>query len=552
MRGPAVLLLPLLLISAGCQAPRGNPFLTGYAAGQANSPYFQQRTSRPSTQAATLDIVADRWSGNTTSTSTASISETSISGTSMSGTSMSGTSMSQTSRPSPMGGVTDDQRVVRAQSPSGSLIDRYAPGSDEYSRYPMAASGIADPQVRPVQYQTPGGFAPPPAPVPSGGAGIVPVPGLPPLDQTLFPEANPPQVGIPVPWDVYVTEARTGQFILGVGINSDAGVTGQIILDERNFDIARWPTSWDDIANGTALRGAGQGFRVEAIPGRQVERYTINFVEPYLTSQISLSVSGFLFGRRYFDWDEERLGGRVALGYRLSPDLSLSAALRMEEVKVFNPRVLGVPELDAALGDSALFSPRFTLTHDTRDIPFAPTEGHYIELSYEQVFGDFDYPRGEFDFRKYFLIRERPDGSGRHTLAYNFRLGISGSETPIFENYFAGGYSTLRGFDYRGASPKVGSVTVGGEFRFLGSVEYFFPITADDMIKGVVFCDFGTVEESIAIHADDYRVAPGFGLRISVPALGPAPIAVDLAVPVAREDTDDIQNFSFFFGFGRG
>jgi outer membrane protein insertion porin family len=47
-------------------------------------------------------------------------------------------------------------------------------------------------------------------------------------------------------------------------------------------------------------------------------------------------------------------------------------------------------------------------------------------------------------------------------------------------------------------------------------------------------------------------VAPGFGLRISVPALGPAPIAVDLAVPVAREDTDDIQNFSFFFGFGRG
>jgi outer membrane protein insertion porin family len=72
------------------------------------------------------------------------------------------------------------------------------------------------------------------------------------------------------------------------------------------------------------------------------------------------------------------------------------------------------------------------------------------------------------------------------------------------------------------------------------------------MIKGVVFCDFGTVEEKVAIHADDYRVAPGFGLRISIPALGPAPLAIDFAVPVARERTDDIQNVSFFFGLGRG
>jgi outer membrane protein insertion porin family len=33
--------------------------------------------------------------------------------------------------------------------------------------------------------------------------------------------------------------------------------------------------------------------------------------------------------------------------------------------------------------------------------------------------------------------------------------------------------------------------------------------------------------------------------------MGPAPIALDFAVPVAREDTDRIQNFSFFVGFGR-
>ena len=152
-----------------------------------------------------------------------------------------------------------------------------------------------------------------------------------------------------------------------------------------------------------------------------------------------LSLSGFYFDRRYFDWDERRLGGRVSLGTRVTHDLSLTTSLRMESVNVHDPRVVGlVPELDAALGDNSLFSGRVTITHDTRDTPFLATEGHLIELSYEQVFGSYDYPRGDLDYRRYFLVRERPDGSGRHTLSYSFRLGVTGSQTPILENYFAG------------------------------------------------------------------------------------------------------------------
>jgi outer membrane protein insertion porin family len=448
--------------------------------------------------------------------------------------------------------ASTSRATVRGQTPRSAPFDPYAGGSNEYARRPMPGSGNSDPNVQPAQYQ-PGSTAPP-------GPGFDPPPGFlsspeePPVDleSAVGPDFGDPLPGTPVPIDVEVQEARTGQFTIGVGVNSDAGVTGQVILDERNFDATRLPTSWNDFANGTAFRGAGQGFRVEAIPGNQVQRYLVSFTEPYLfDTQVSLNLSGFFYDRRFFDWDEQRLGGRVGLGYRITPDLSFSTALRMENVNIHDPRVLGIPELDDVIGDNSLFSPRFTLTHDTRDIPFAPTEGHYIELAYEQVFGSFDYPRGELDFRKYFLVTERPDGSGRHTLAYSFGLGFSGSQTPIFENFFAGGYSTIRGFDFRGASPVKNTVVVGGQFRMLGSVEYFFPLTADDMLKGVVFCDFGTVEEEIAIHGDDYRVAPGFGLRIQVPALGPAPIALDLAVPVAREDTDNIQNFSFFFGFNR-
>lgn len=350
-----------------------------------------------------------------------------------------------------------------------------------------------------------------------------------------------------------VTETQTGRFSIGVGVNSDAGVTGQLVIDERNFDWQRLPRNFDELIDGRAFRGAGQGFRIEAAPGNQVQRYMVQFTEPYLFgySPVSFQSSAFFYNRRFFDWNEQRMGGRFGLGYRLTSDLSLSGSLRMEEVVISDPRVVGVPELDSAVGDHGLYGAKVTLVHDTRDIPFFPTEGHYIELSYEQVFGTFDYPRGEIDYRKYFLIRERPDGSGRHTLGFSFRVGASGSQTPIFENYFSGGYSTMRGFDFRGASPVNGGVIVGGQFRFLGSVEYYFPITADDMVKGVFFCDYGTTERQVEIIGENFRVAPGFGLRFNIPAMGPAPLAFDFAVPVTHAPTDNIQNFSFFFGISR-
>ena len=128
-------------------------------------------------------------------------------------------------------------------------------------------------------------------------------------------------------------------------------------------------------------------------------------------------------------------------------------------------------------------------------------------------------------------------------------MGIAGSDTPLYDHFFAGGFSTLRGFEFRGASPVVGATTVGGEFLWVNSIEYLIPITADDMLQAVVFCDFGTVEPRVNI--DDFRVAPGVGLRVTVPALGPAPIALDFAFPIALAPFDDERMFSFNIGFLR-
>ena len=47
------------------------------------------------------------------------------------------------------------------------------------------------------------------------------------------------------------------------------------------------------------------------------------------------------------------------------------------------------------------------------------------------------------------------------------------------------------------------------------------------------------------------RSLPGLGLRITVPAMGPAPIALDFAYALNRADFDDREVFSFSLGFSR-
>lgn len=422
-------------------------------------------------------------------------------------TSVSGSAIAQVAHTAP---ATDPNRYAARQYPTGPTVDGYAPGSAVTS----VPGALGDPYGAVDPYNVFQG----------------------PRERT----ADLVLSGYP---------ARTGRIMLGGAVNSDAGVTGQLTIDEKNFDICRWPTSFQDLFSGTAFRGRGQTLRLEAAPGSQFQRYMATFVEPSIFNRpISMSVNGFLYDRRFDDWDEQRLGGRVGLGYRITPDLSVSVSAGGQNVNIRNPSVPTPQQLTDVLGDNALYSGEVSLKHDTRNSPILASRGHFFDFSFEQAFGDFNYANFELGFRQYWTLAERADGSGKQTLSYSTQAGFSGEETPVFENYFAGGYATIRGFEFRGASPVdvPTGVEVGGRFQFLNSVEYMFPITADDAFRGVAFVDFGTVEQNIEINADQFRVAPGLGLRVAIPMLGPAPLAFDFAYPIAKADTDQTRLFSFY------
>jgi len=355
-----------------------------------------------------------------------------------------------------------------------------------------------------------------------------------------------PNTGL-IDLDVNVSEAQTGRLMIGAGINSDSGLVGSIVLDEKNFDLFRPPTSWDDIWNGRAWRGDGQQFRLEAVPGTIVNRYLFNWREPYLFDRdISLGVSGFLYDRIFDSWRESRTGGRVTFGKQYTQEWSGAVAFRLEDVELSDPDFPTPPSLASALGNNFLSTVRASIAHDTRDAAFLPSEGHYVELAYEQGFGDYIYPRVELEGRQYFQVGSRPDGSGRQIISLRGELGWTGEDTPIFEKFYAGGFQSFRGFRFRGVSPREFDVTVGGEFLALGSLEYMHPLMANDSVQAVVFTDFGSVEENVGLS--DFRVTAGAGLRITIPQLGPVPLALDWAIPIMDQPQDDRQLFQFYFG----
>lgn len=350
---------------------------------------------------------------------------------------------------------------------------------------------------------------------------------------------------------VQVQETPTGSLLFGVGVNSDAGLTGSVVLNERNFDILHPPTSFEELLSGRAFRGGGQEFRLEAVPGTTLQRYTISLREPFLfDSLFSLGVSGYYYTRRYNEYDETRLGGRVTLGRKLNQYWSVNGAVRLEDVGVHN--VVDIPgftptDLTSAIGNHFICGLRGGFTRDARDSYLRPTEGSLIDIAYEQVVGDYNFPLLSLEANKYFTIYQRADGSGRHVLAARSQVAWAGSQTPVFERFYAGGFRTLRGFEFRGVGPDVNGFMVGGDFMWLNSLEYQIPILANDQLYAVGFIDSGTVEPNAEIK--NYRVTAGVGLRVVVPMLGPVPIALDFGVPLNKADTDRTQIFSFWVGF---
>jgi outer membrane protein assembly complex protein YaeT len=371
------------------------------------------------------------------------------------------------------------------------------------------------------------------------------------IDTRLFESVEMVPVGqAPKVRDVLVqlAEGRTANFLAGVGVSTDHGLLGNISIVERNFDICNWPTSWSELVSGRAWRGAGQTLRLVAEPGVDIMRFNIEWREPYLFDRpYSLGVQAFLFERGRESYDETRLGAAVSVGHRFKNRWYGEVTIRIENVTVDSLHADAPPAVVADRGDHLLAGLQGALVRDETDSRWLPTTGDRLRFSYEQVVGDDQFGRFNASYSRYWTVHT--DALDRkHVLKARLAGGYICGDAPVFERFYGGGISWVRGFEYRGISPRSPGTSeqIGGAFTAFFGVEYEFPLLAEQ-VRGVAFFDSGTVERKFEITT--YRTAVGVGLRWFIPFMGPVPITLDFAVPVTKDNQDDTRVFSFTIGW---
>ena len=312
---------------------------------------------------------------------------------------------------------------------------------------------------------------------------------------------------------VKVIEKNTGRFGIGVGYNSEEGLMGFTSYEENN------------------LFGGGQKVQAKVELGGRTT-YKLSFLEPWLGgTPTSLGFEAYDTISHKEDkeeevilaeYDEERLGGRLIFGRKISDSVKLGLELKSERVTY--DLISGTLPEDTNEGLTNSLVPTFS--YDTRDNVFEPTSGWYHNFSLEKAGG---FLKGDYDFTKYNLtlrayistkfiedvvdissVKKITDNLSKGVLALRAMGGMADTDLPSFAAYQVGGMNTLRGYDFGEFS---------GDKSLVFNVEYRFPLAEN--FQAVLFADWGQAwDYGESIDFEDLKFGRGVGVRFDTP-LGP-------------------------------
>lgn len=349
---------------------------------------------------------------------------------------------------------------------------------------------------------------------------------------------SPDQVDI----NINVEERSTGSVLLGVGYSDADGILLQGQVTQSN------------------LFGTGRELTLLSDNSSVTERTQLRYLNPYWT--INGISRGFTLFRREIDAEEadtaayvtDTLGGGMDFGFPLSEFTTLNIGGQVERVDL--KATLDTPdEFREIIEDSPqndIFKITGNFTHDSRDSRLFPSEGGVQRLSWEVSTPPSD--------REYYKLTARNDSYYSLTdflivkasaeIGYGDGYGAD-DDLPFFENFFAGGANTVRGYDARSLGPRDSGDTpeaLGGDRRILGNLELQFPLPGDagEDKRISLFVDGGQVYgPGSNLDMGELRYSAGIAFNWFSP-LGP--LAISFAEPLNDEPGDDTQRIQFTLG----
>jgi len=359
---------------------------------------------------------------------------------------------------------------------------------------------------------------------------------------------------------VDVKETKTGSFSFGGGYSTVDQFVGFAEVEQKNFDWKNFPY----------FTGAGQILKFRASFGSITDSFELSFTEPWLFDYpVTFGFDAYKRSHQRdtnvgYGYDQDVGGGNVRLGREFGDYYRGDMTYRFDRIKISNPSDNATADLTREVGSNVISSINPVFTFDSRNNVFYATRGNVVQGSFEWAGGAFG---GDKDFWKFYGRASHYFPMFRDSvLEIRGRVGAAApySDTdyiPIYERFFVGGASTVRGYDERRLGPidPVSKDPLGGNSFLIGNLEYTYPLL--DFLKVATFYDVGNAWEKIAdlgsstdangvSETGGLKSSLGLGLRVKTPI---GPIRLDYGIPLDKEPgEDDKKSGKFHFSVSHG
>jgi len=190
------------------------------------------------------------------------------------------------------------------------------------------------------------------------------------------------------------------------------------------------------------------------------------------------------------------------------------------------------PSLGVGVTETVRVTPAsVTVTRETRDEVLDASKGTFLSQAFAYspsgLGSDRPYLKYYGQYFRYFPLRPeraKPFSSevlrSRLVFATGVRVGLSeglGGDVPTSERFYAGGSTTLRGFEQNAVGPiGANNVPAGGNAVLVINTELRMPLVR--ILDGVLFVDVGNVFPGIRdFSLTDVRESAGVGIRLRTP-----------------------------------
>lgn len=391
---------------------------------------------------------------------------------------------------------------------------------------------------------------------------------------------SPDQVDV----NYIVEEQPSGSSTIAAGYSQSGGMTFQVDLSQSNF------------------MGTGNKANISFSRSETRDNYSLGMTDPYFTvNGVSQSVNAYYRKTKYDDknisnYVLDSYGASLIYGYPIDEKQRISGGFTLDKTKVRGGPYMGIANVKQLLEDGGSIDRNGTadfnddsFAHDyaayggvlgwsysSLDRPVFPTKGISHNVDLNLGFGDQTYQKLTYRTNAYYPLWKGMVLRGHARLGY-------GNNLPFYENFYAGGYGSVRGFEASSLGPQSQAYTylangrrtvrgaeMGGNAVATFGTELILPVPFKgdwaDQIRPVIFFDAGQVFDTTKLDTEtinmpnlgmaynnltyveqdkELRYSAGVGVTWYTPI---GPISISYAKPLNNKDNDQVENVQFQIG----